>query len=274
MIVDELVQRGAAYRAGGAVYFEVEHADTFGELSGLSRDEMLVLAAERGGNVDDPNKRDPLDFVLWQPSVNGEPAWDSVNGPGRPGWHIECSALALRHLGPTIDLHGGGSDLIFPHHECELAQTEAATGQPFVRHWMHVSMVGMDGAKMSKSLGNLVFVDRLRAEWDPSVVRLGVIDHHYRTEWEWDDGLMARSAQRLQAWSEGRRGDGSAALDDVRDALDDDLDTPAALRSIDAAAGRGWRVDQAVALVGLRLVQPPVTQLQGGVSRPDLHSAQ
>ena len=123
-------------------------------------------------------------------------------GPGRPGWHIECSALALRELGTTIDLHGGGTDLIFPHHECERAQSEAATGEPFVRHWMHTALIAKDGEKMSKSLGNLVFVDALRKEWDPMAIRLAVIEHHYRTEWEWDDELMprvGRAARRVAA---------------------------------------------------------------------------
>ena len=135
---------------------------------------MLLLAAERGGNPGDPAKRDPLDFVLWQPSAPGEPAWDSLWGPGRPGWHIECSALSMRELGETIDLHGGGSDLIFPHHECEAAQSEAATGSRFVRHWMHVGMVRLGGVKMSKSLGNLVFVHDLLKDWDPMAIRLAV----------------------------------------------------------------------------------------------------
>ena len=155
-----VLDRGHAYQAGGAVYFDVTSFPGFGEVSNYTRDEMLELARERGGNVDDPNKRNPLDFVLWQPSADDEPSWETMWGPGRPGWHIECSALALRELGTTIDLHGGGSDLIFPHHECERAQSEAATGEPFVRHWMHSAMVRMDGEKMSKWLGNLVFVER------------------------------------------------------------------------------------------------------------------
>ena len=134
---------------------------------------MLELASQRGGHVDDPNKRHPLDFVLWHPSADDEPAWDTMWGAGRPGWHIECSALALRELGTTIDLHGGGTDLIFPHHECERAQSEAATGEPFVKHWMHTALISMDGTKMSKSLGNLVFVDALREEFEPAAIRLG-----------------------------------------------------------------------------------------------------
>ena len=142
----------------------------------------------------------PLDFVLWQPSAPDEPSWDTLWGPGRPGWHIECSALALRELGSTIHLHGGGTDLIYPHHECERAQSEAATGEPFVQHWMHTALISMDGEKMSKSLGNLVFVDALRKEWEAAAIRLAIIGHHYRTEWEWDEELMPRAQQRLEAW--------------------------------------------------------------------------
>jgi len=143
-----VLDQGHAYESGGSVYFDVSSFDRFGQVSHYSRDQMIDLARQHGGNPDDPNKRDPLDFVLWQPSAPDEPSWESLWGPGRPGWHIECSALALRELDTTIDLHGGGSDLIFPHHECEAAQSEAATGQPFVRHWMHQAMVRMDGEKM------------------------------------------------------------------------------------------------------------------------------
>ena len=202
---------------------------------------MLEYARKRGGDVDNPNKRDPLDFVLWHPSAPDEPSWDTLWGPGRPGWHIECSALALRELGSTIHLHGGGTDLIFPHHESERAQSEAATGEPFVQHWMHTALISMNGEKMSKSLGNLVFVDALRKEWDPATIRLAIIGHHYRTEWEWDDGLMDRSQARLDAWRAAAAGGGSGSslLDDVRARLDDDLDTPGAFAAIDAAAVGG-----------------------------------
>jgi L-cysteine:1D-myo-inositol 2-amino-2-deoxy-alpha-D-glucopyranoside ligase len=244
-----VLDRGFAYQAGGSVYFDVSKFPTFGAVSHYSEDEMIALARERGGNVDDPHKRHPLDFVLWHPSAPDEPSWDTLWGPGRPGWHIECSALALRELGTTIDLHGGGSDLIFPHHECERAQSEAATGQPFVRHWMHVAMVFMDGHKMSKSLGNLVFVDHLRTQWDPRAIRLAIIEHHYRNEWEWDDTVMPRASARLGAWL--AAGAGDAALDDVRDALDDDLATDAAVAAIDAAAARGHGVSAAASLLGV-----------------------
>ena len=244
-----VIDTGHAYEAGGSVYFEVATFPRFGELSGYSRDEMLELAAERGGNVDDPNKRDPLDFVLWQPSAEDEPAWESMWGPGRPGWHIECSALCLRELGTTIDLHGGGSDLIFPHHECEAAQSEAATGEPLVRHWMHQAMVRMDGEKMSKSLGNLVFVSELSKSFHPMAIRLGVLTNHYRTEWEYSDELMPDAQRRWERWL--AAGEGTGALNDVRAALDDDLDTPAAIAAIDAAVERGEGVSEAAMLLGV-----------------------
>ncbi len=250
-----VLDNGHAYESGGAVYFDVNSWSDFGSISGYDRDTMLKLAAERGGNPDDPNKRDPLDFVLWQRSADGEPAWDSLWGMGRPGWHIECSALALRELDTTIDLHGGGSDLIFPHHECEAAQSTAATGEPFVRHWMHQAMVRMDGEKMSKSLGNLVFVSELRKTYDPRAIRLGVVTHHYRTEWEWHDDLMPDAAARLERWLAAGAGDG--ALTEVRQALDNDLDTMTAVAAIDDAVERGLGVDQAALLLGVDLAKGP-----------------
>jgi L-cysteine:1D-myo-inositol 2-amino-2-deoxy-alpha-D-glucopyranoside ligase len=249
-----VLDQGYAYEAGGAVYFDVGSVDDFGKISHLTRDEMLALAAERGGNIDDPYKRDPLDFVLWQPSNDDEPAWESLWGPGRPGWHIECSALALRELDTTIDLHGGGSDLIFPHHECEAAQSEAATGQPFVRHWMHQAMVRMDGEKMSKSLGNLVFVSDLLKTFDPRAIRLGIVEHHYRESWEWDEAIMGRAADRLDRWLAAGAGDG--ALDEVRAALDTDLATPQAVEAVDRAAATGLGVSTAGALLGVDLLAP------------------
>jgi L-cysteine:1D-myo-inositol 2-amino-2-deoxy-alpha-D-glucopyranoside ligase len=244
-----VLDSGHAYQAGGAVYFDVSSFERFGEVSHYDRATMLALAAEHGGNPDDPHKRDPLDFVLWQPSASDEPAWDSLWGPGRPGWHIECSALAMRELGETIDLHGGGSDLIFPHHECEAAQSEAATGRRFVRHWMHQGMVRLAGTKMSKSLGNLVFVHDLRKDWDPAAIRLAVLDHRYRDSWEWDDASMPAAARRLESWR--RAGTGTAALADVRAALDEDLDTPAAIAAIDRAAAVGVGVSEAAGLLGV-----------------------
>jgi L-cysteine:1D-myo-inositol 2-amino-2-deoxy-alpha-D-glucopyranoside ligase len=250
-----VIDRGFAYESGGSVYFDVEKFPQFGSVSHYSRETMIALARERGGNVDDPHKRNPLDFVLWHPSASDEPSWDTMWGAGRPGWHIECSALALRELGTTIDLHGGGSDLIFPHHECERAQSEAATGQQFVKHWMHVAMVSMDGHKMSKSRGNLVFVDKLRTKHDPMAIRLGLIEHHYRTEWEWDDGLMARNESRLAQWKSaahvGNSDGDSGLLAEVRSALDNDLDSPTAVQLIDAASKNGVAVGDSARLLGV-----------------------
>ena len=246
-----VLDNGHAYEAGGAVYFDISTYDDFGSISGYDRATMLEFAAERGGNIEDPNKKDPLDFVLWQPSADGEPAWESLWGPGRPGWHIECSALAMRELDETIDLHGGGSDLIFPHHECEAAQSQAATGKQFVRHWMHQAMVRMDGEKMSKSLGNLVFVSELRKTFDTRAIRLGLVNNHYRTEWEWNEQIMPNAATRLEKWLAAGEGDG--ALEEVRAALDNDLDTPGAVAAIDGAAERGEGVSQAAMLLGVRI---------------------
>jgi L-cysteine:1D-myo-inositol 2-amino-2-deoxy-alpha-D-glucopyranoside ligase len=251
-----VLDRGFAYAAGGSVYFDVTKFPSFGDVSHYSNEQMIEFARQRGGNVDDPHKRNPLDFVLWHPSAEDEPSWDAQWGAGRPGWHIECSALALRELGTTIDLHGGGSDLIFPHHECERAQSEAATGEIFVKHWMHVAMVFKDGEKMSKSLGNLVFVDALRTEWDPRSIRLGIIEHHYRNEWEWDETLMPRNHDRLVSWKASIGGQASSLLDEVRACLDDDLDTPGALVAIDRAAAAGTDVTDSATLLGVDLSLP------------------
>jgi L-cysteine:1D-myo-inositol 2-amino-2-deoxy-alpha-D-glucopyranoside ligase len=251
--IGEVLDRGFAYAAGGSVYFDVTKFPSFGDVSHYSHEQMIEFARQRGGNVDDPHKRNPLDFVLWHPSADDEPAWETAWGAGRPGWHIECSALALRELGTTIDLHGGGSDLIFPHHECERAQSEAATGETFVKHWMHVAMVFKDGEKMSKSLGNLVFVDKLRTEWDPRSIRMAIIEHSYRREWEWDDELMPRNHKRLEAWKGSVGGTASDVLEQVRACLDNDLDTPGAVAAMDAAAAQGHDVSAPASLLGVEL---------------------
>ena len=248
-----VLDRGFAYQSGSSVYFDVTKFDSFGSVSNYDNETMLRYAAERGGDLDNPDKRNPLDFVLWQPSAPDEPSWDTIWGPGRPGWHIECSALALRDLGTTIDLHGGGSDLIFPHHECERAQSEAATGKQFVKHWMHVAMVFMDGTKMSKSLGNLEFVDRLRKTHDPRAIRLALISNHYRSEWEWTSSSMTNSLARLKSWSAAKNGDGTAGLAEVRSALDDDLNAPAAVEVLDQAAAAGHSIKSSAKLLGIDL---------------------
>jgi L-cysteine:1D-myo-inositol 2-amino-2-deoxy-alpha-D-glucopyranoside ligase len=252
-LIGETFDRGVAYEVEGNVYFEVSKFPRFGQVSHKGRDAMLALAAEHGGRPDDPRKRDPLDFVLWQPSLEDEPAWESRWGPGRPGWHIECSALALRELGVTLDVHGGGRDLAFPHHECEAAQSETVTGKPFVKHWMHVGLVALDGTKMSKSLGNLVFVHELASRSEPAAVRLSLLDQSYRDDWEWRDQLLSHAQSRLATWRSTLTGRTSNVLYDVRAALDDDLNTPAALRAIDAAAHAGSNVASAAALLGVTL---------------------
>ncbi len=238
-ITQSLLERGFAYERAGNVYYRVHADPTFGLLSRLDYDEMLRVANERGNNPDDPHKDDPLDFVLWQAARPGEPTWESPWGPGRPGWHIECSAMSLRYLGATIDIHGGGADLLFPHHECEIAQSEKFTGQsPFVRWWVHVAMVRKDGEKMSKSLGNLVLVrDLLNAGFSPDAIRLNLLRHHYRRPWEWDEGEQIEA----QAWANELeaalhvKGGSSTPLDPqpfrraFESALANDLDTPQAV---------------------------------------------
>ncbi|MEO5842580.1 MAG: cysteine--tRNA ligase [Acidimicrobiales bacterium] len=236
-----LADRGFTYQAEGTTYFDVGKAPRYGELSHYSRERMIELARERGGHPDDPRQRDPLDFILWQPSLADEPSWDSPFGPGRPGWHIECSAMSKAVLGTTLDLHGGGTDLIYPHHECEIAQSHAANDAPFVRHWMHTGLVAYQGTKMSKSLGNLVFVSELRKTADPRAIRLALMAHHYRTNWEWfDDEIDDASAllERLHAAanSSGAGPDPRPYVTRVHEALDDDLDAPTALMALDELA--------------------------------------
>ncbi|MHB8189448.1 MAG: cysteine--tRNA ligase [Ferrimicrobium sp.] len=248
-LVDKLVKSAHAYVVDGWVYFDISTAHDFGKVSHLNRTEMLELAAERGGNPADPRRRDPLDFVLWQPSLDDEPSWESRYGPGRPGWHIECSALAMRELGTVVDIHGGGSDLIFPHHECEAAQSEAITGTEFVRHWMHVGMVRLDGVKMSKSLGNLVFVGDLLERVPGDAIRLAILANHYRTSWDWTEALLSEAVARLERWR--ASGPGEAGLDEVRRALDRDLDTPHALAILDREVADGNGVQGAASLLGL-----------------------
>lgn len=194
--VEKLLAAGVAYESAGNVYFSVDRWQAFGRLSRLSKEEMLPIANERGNHPDDPHKRHPLDFVLWQAQVEGEPAWDSPWGPGRPGWHIECSTMATRYLGSPIDIHGGGADLCFPHHECEIAQFEPISPhRPFVRFWMHAAMVSHAGAKMSKSLGNLIMVRDLLQKYSPDALRLYLGSHHYREPWSHSDFELDQAQQ-------------------------------------------------------------------------------
>jgi L-cysteine:1D-myo-inositol 2-amino-2-deoxy-alpha-D-glucopyranoside ligase len=255
-LIGRLVERGHAYPAEGNVYFSIESWPSYGELSGLSREAMLPIANERGNVPDMPGKRDPLDFVLWQKSAPDEPTWESPWGPGRPGWHVECSAMSMRYLGKRFEIHGGGSDLIFPHHESELAQSEAATGEhPFVAWWMHAGMLSHEGEKMSKSLGNLVLVRDLLRSYPADAIRHYLISHHYREEVDYEQDDLESSvkvAARLrQACLIAEEIDPSATslahpislhptVAEHRArflaAMDDDLDTPAALPELDALA--------------------------------------
>lgn len=187
----DLFKKGIAYENGGNLYYDVSKFKSYGKLSKYSKRQMLILLKERGGDPNDPLKKNKLDFILWQKSKEGEPFWESPWGNGRPGWHIECSAMVRRFLGEQIDIHGGGKDLIFPHHESEIAQSESYTEkEPFVGKWMHTAMVMCSGEKMSKSLGNLVMVSKLSKKYQSNVIRWMLLSNHYRMPWEYDDSLM------------------------------------------------------------------------------------
>ena len=253
---EKAIETGYGYEVEGTVFFDTSKWETFGSLSGYSESEMLTLAAERGGFPDDDRKRNPLDFVLWQAAKPGEPTWDSPWGPGRPGWHIECSVLAQRELGDKIDIHGGGADLLFPHHECELAQTKAVTGGDFVDIWMHQAMVRMDGEKMSKSLGNMDFVGELRESYDPRAIRLAASRFHYRTEWDWDRSVLEASVADIKLWEEATNPEKEKELlEIVGSHLDNDLDMPAAVEAINDQAALGYSVEEAASLIGIELAE-------------------
>ena len=242
--IAELLKSGAAYYVGEDserdVYFDITASGRFGYESGYDRDTMLKFFAERGGDPEREGKRDPLDSLLWRAHRPGEPFWESPLGNGRPGWHIECSVIALNRLGMGFDVQGGGSDLIFPHHEHSAAHAEAITGSsPFARHYVHAGMIGLDGEKMSKSRGNLVLVSKLRAAGvDPMAVRLALLDGHYRTDREWTGGRLPAAEARLEQWRTAVALDSAppaeALLASVRAALAEDLDTSRAIAAIDA----------------------------------------
>jgi L-cysteine:1D-myo-inositol 2-amino-2-deoxy-alpha-D-glucopyranoside ligase len=276
--VSHLIDAGVAYVASGNVYYDVQAWPEFGKLCHLPRESMLPIANQRGNFPDDPNKRNPLDFVLWQAQAPGEPAWDSPWGPGRPGWHIECSTMSTKFLGKVVDVHGGGADLCFPHHDCEIAQIEPLLeGRSFVRFWMHTAMVRHQGEKMSKSLGNLVMVRDLLQTYPPDAIRLYLGSHHYRTTWEYDEKKLeesARLADKVQdavtaSSGSGRPLESEPAWASFTAAMDRDLDTPTAIeiladltdqildahlagRNIEEAQGA---LRQFVKIFGLRLDQ-------------------
>ncbi|HEX4701509.1 MAG TPA: cysteine--1-D-myo-inosityl 2-amino-2-deoxy-alpha-D-glucopyranoside ligase [Pseudonocardiaceae bacterium] len=244
--VAKLLASGAAYRlddpAHPDIYFDHTATGHFGYESNYDEPTMLAYFAERGGDPSRPGKRHPLDALMWRTARDGEPSWETDLGAGRPGWHIECTAIALNRLGSGFDVQGGGSDLVFPHHEFTAAHAEALTGShPFARHYCHSAMIGLDGEKMSKSRGNLVFVSRLRADGvDPMAVRLALLAGHYRTDRAWTADLLAEGERRVDRWRRAATGPtGPSAVDTVtrlRDHLSDDLDTPAALAAVDAWA--------------------------------------
>ncbi|HEX9635088.1 MAG TPA: cysteine--tRNA ligase [Candidatus Limnocylindria bacterium] len=293
-LIARLLDRGHAYVAQGHVYFSVASWPSYGSLSRLAPEAMLPIANERGNVPDMPGKRDPLDFVLWQPSLPDEPAWPSRWGPGRPGWHVECSAMSMAYLGSRFEIHGGGQDLIFPHHESEIAQSEAATGEaPFVLWWMHAGMLRYHGEKMSKSLGNLVLVRDLLRSWSGDAIRHYLISHHYRDELDFDETvvessavaaarlrLACRLAEELEPLALAMA-DADALQPVVAEhrarflaAMDDDLDTPTALPELQSLASlaidtddpglrveAGWMVRELGArILGLRLATVPSLQ--------------
>ena len=252
--VSTLLRKGAAYRvdvpedeAGRAgaqdVYLDIAQQESFGAESGWTREQMLEVFADRGGDPDRAGKRDALDPLLWRAERPGEPAWDGGEtlGRGRPGWHIECTSIALDKLGMGFTVQGGGNDLIFPHHEMSAVQAAALTDEtPFAHHYVHQGMVGYEGEKMSKSKGNLVKVSVLRREGvDPMAIRLVLLDQHYRTDWEYTDALLAAATSRLASWRDAitqGRGPADETIAAIRTALRDDLNSPAALQAVDAWA--------------------------------------
>jgi len=241
-----LIQKGHAYEKDGWVYFSVETFPEYGKLSHFTEKQMLLLAKERGGDPNDTRKKAPMDFVLWQPSAVGEPGWESPlglpagrQGKGRPGWHIECSAMSNEFLGEQIDIHGGGRDLIFPHHESEIAQSESFTGKsPFVRYWMHAAMVMYQGEKMSKSLGNLVLVSDLLKIHSANAIRYTLLSHHYRTPWEFHEEELSESQEKLNTIQEALTMHASttedsneteSVLSNFAESIENDADIPKAL---------------------------------------------
>ncbi len=247
-LVEKMLASGAAYIVDDPdrpdVYFRADATPQFGYESGYDRETMARLFAERGGDPDRPGKADELDALLWAAPREGEPSWPSPFGPGRPGWHVECAAIALSRIGTGLDIQGGGSDLIFPHHEFSAAHAECVTGERrFARHYVHAGMIGWHGHKMSKSRGNLVLVSALRAEGvEPAAIRLGLLAGHYRADREWSSEVLDDARARLARWRQAcalpSGPDAADMVAHVRRYLADDLDTPKALAAVD-----GWVTD-------------------------------
>ena len=257
-LIEQVRDAGATYEIEGDIYFSVEADPRFGSLAKLDRPTMIELSRERGGDPDRPGKKDPIDGVLWWRGRPGEPSWDSPFGPGRPGWHIECAAIALHYLGDAFDVQGGGSDLVFPHHEMSASHVHVTGRWPFANSYVHAGMVGLNGEKMSKSLGNLEFASRLRADGrQAAAVRIALLSEHYRTDRDWKPDLLDGAEDRLARWRVAVAApagpDASPLLAEVRVLLADDLDTPGAFAAIDrwadAARLRGGPDPTAPALV-------------------------
>ncbi|MCU7725992.1 cysteine--1-D-myo-inosityl 2-amino-2-deoxy-alpha-D-glucopyranoside ligase [Actinoplanes sp. KI2] len=269
-MVGELLDKGLAYTVDGWTYFAVDTDPEFGRLFGLSLDERIRLARERGGFPDRPGLRNPLDFVLWQPSRPGEPEYETALGRGRPGWHIGCSVMSRKHLGDHIDVHGGGEDLIFPHHECEAAQNRSVADGSAVSIWLHAVHVAYDGYKMSKSRGNIVLARTVLAERDARVLRLAVLSrYHHRRGFEWHNDFLDDAESLLdrliQARAQGRGPGGDEYAVRCLDRIDDDLDFPAAVGVLaewattildDPAGWSGDRLAEVAEVLGLDLSAP------------------
>ena len=238
--VMQLQESGDVYAVDDDLYFRVRNDERFGSIAGLDEDDMVAVFAERGGDPGREGKEHPLDCLVWQNARPEEPAWDTPLGHGRPGWHIECAAIALDYLGPTIDIQGGGSDLAFPHHEMGASEVHRLSGEwPFARHYVHSGMVAWQGHKMSKSRGNLVFVSQLVREGiDPMAIRLALLGHHYRTDWVWTPRGLEGARERLQRWTAASQlpygPPVDPLIDRVREVLADDLRTPSALDAVDS----------------------------------------
>jgi L-cysteine:1D-myo-inositol 2-amino-2-deoxy-alpha-D-glucopyranoside ligase len=237
--IEKLISKAAVYKIDNDLYFDISSDLNFGDRSHLSIDQMIEIFAQRGGDPTLVGKRNKLDCLLWRAHREGEPSWDSPFGAGRPGWHIECTAIALEYLGSSITIQGGGSDLIFPHHEMCAAQGGVMNNATFAQYFMHTGMIGYQGEKMSKSKGNLVFVSKLReAGIDAMAIRLALLANHYRSDREWDDALLQDATDRLTKWRKGfAKPEGpeiEATISDVVDALNNDLDTTKALAHIDS----------------------------------------
>lgn len=235
--VVSLVAKGVAYQVEDDIYYDMSVSDMLGEVSHFTPDQMSSIFAQRGGDPDRIGKRNPLDPMLWRGRSGSDPYWPSTLGEGRPGWHIECSAIATHYLGAQIDVQGGGSDLKFPHHEMSAAHAQSLTGvSPFASNFMHAGMVALDGEKMSKSLGNLVFISKLRdSGTDPMAIRLTLLAHHYRSDWEWFADDLAHATIKLESWRKAfSQSDGAEnVVQQITSALQHDLDTPAAIAVID-----------------------------------------